>query len=147
MEFKKEEFQVDEFMQSMIDTCSAMMSDKNIEFVNTTSIKSRITSDKSRLKQVFYNLVQNAIDFVPQQGGKIEIGASEEGDSVLFYARDNGIGISEKRKESIFKKFYQVDLSFKRKYGGTGSATSHRNSPKAGANRHGHWKGLGRSKL
>ena len=120
MEFKKEEFQVDEFMQSMIDTCSAMMSDKNIEFVNTTSIKSRITSDKSRLKQVFYNLVQNAIDFVPQQGGKIEIGASEEGDSVLFYARDNGIGISEKRKESIFKKFYQVDLSFKRKYGGTG---------------------------
>jgi len=120
MEFKKDEFKVDEFMLSIIDTCSPMMTEKNIEFVNTNSNKSTITSDKSRLKQVFYNLVQNAVDFVPQEGGKIEIGSNNEGNSIQFYVQDNGIGISEKRKESIFKKFYQVDLSFKRKYGGTG---------------------------
>ena len=120
MEFKKDEFKVDEFMQSIIDTCSPMMTEKNIEFVNTNSNKSKITSDKARLKQVFYNLVQNAVDFVPQEGGKIEIGYNNEGNSIQFYVQDNGIGISEKRKESIFKKFYQVDLSFKRKYGGTG---------------------------
>ncbi len=124
MEFKKEEFKVDEFMQSMIDTSSPMMTEKNIEFINTSSIKPKITSDKARLKQVFYNLIQNAVDFVPQQSGKIEIGASAEGDSILFYVKDNGIGIPEKRKESIFKKFYQVDLSFKRKYGGTGFGLS-----------------------
>ncbi|TLX94859.1 MAG: PAS domain-containing sensor histidine kinase [Thaumarchaeota archaeon] len=120
MEFKKEEFNLDEFMNSMVDTCSPMMTEKKIEFVNMTSYKSNITTDKARLKQVFYNLVQNAVDFVPQQNGKIEIGASTKGDSILFYVKDNGIGISEKRKESIFKKFYQVELSFKRKYGGTG---------------------------
>jgi PAS domain S-box-containing protein len=120
MELKKEEFKVDEFMQSMIDTCSPMMKEKNIEFVNNSSAKSKITSDKARLKQVFVNLIQNAVDFVPQQDGKIEIGSYEEGNSVKFYVKDNGIGISEKRKESVFKKFYQVDLSFKRKYGGTG---------------------------
>jgi len=120
MEFKKDEFKVDEFMKSIIDTCSPMTTEKNIEFVNTNSNKSMITSDKGRLKQVFYNLVQNAVDFVPQEGGKIEIGSNNEGNSIQFYVQDNGIGISEKRKESIFKKFYQVDLSFKRKYGGTG---------------------------
>ncbi|WP_166391105.1 sensor histidine kinase [Candidatus Nitrosotalea sp. TS] len=97
-----------------------MMEEKKIEFVSHASTKYALTSDKMRLKQVFYNLVQNAVDFVPQEGGKIEISAREEGNSILFHVKDNGIGISEKRKESVFKKFYQVELSFKRKYGGSG---------------------------
>ncbi|MDE1727128.1 MAG: PAS domain-containing sensor histidine kinase [Thaumarchaeota archaeon] len=120
MEFKKELLQVDEFMHNMDDVFSPMMKEKNIEFVTHASTKYALTSDKARLKQVFYNLVQNAVDFVPSEKGKIEIAAREEGDSVLFYVKDNGIGISEKRKESVFKKFYQVNLSFKRKYGGSG---------------------------
>lgn len=120
MEFKKEAFQVDEFMHAMDVVCSPMMIQKKIKFITKASTKYSLSTDKARLKQVIYNLVQNAVDFVPQQEGEIEIGASEGEDSVLFYVKDNGIGISEKRKESIFKKFYQVDLSFKRKYGGSG---------------------------
>ncbi len=120
MEFKKELFQVDEFIQQVDDVCSSMMGEKKIEFLTHSSKKYALTSDKTRLQQVFYNLVQNAVDFVPQEKGKIEIAAREEGDSILFYVKDNGMGISEKRKESVFKKFYQVDLSFKRKYGGSG---------------------------
>jgi PAS domain S-box-containing protein len=120
MEFKKEAFQVDEFMHAMDVVCSPMMTEKKIKFITKASTTYSLSTDKARLKQVLYNLVQNAVDFVPQQEGKIETGASEEEGSVLFYVKDNGIGISEKRKESIFKKFYQVDLSFKRKYGGSG---------------------------
>ncbi|MGI0069906.1 MAG: sensor histidine kinase, partial [Nitrosopumilaceae archaeon] len=120
MEFKKETFAVDEFMHGMNDMCAPMTEEKKIEFIVKTSTKYVLSSDKTRLRQVIYNLVQNAIDFIPQQGGKIEIASREEGNSILFYVKDNGIGISEKRKESIFKKFYQVDLSFKRKYGGSG---------------------------
>src|SRR5579872_29086 len=113
MEFKKELLQVDEFMRSLDDVFSPMMEEKKIELVTHSSTKYALKSDKGRLKQVFSNLVQNAVDFVPQERGKIEIAAREEGDSVLFSVKDNGIGISEKRKESVFKKFYQVDLSFK----------------------------------
>ena len=120
MEFKKELLQVDEFMRNMDAVFSPMMEEKKIEFLVQASTKCALASDKERLKQVFYNLIQNAIDFVPQEGGKIEIAAREEGNFVSFYVKDNGIGISEKRKESIFKKFYQVNLSFKRKYGGSG---------------------------
>ncbi|MGI0088265.1 MAG: PAS domain-containing sensor histidine kinase [Nitrosotalea sp.] len=120
MEFKKELLRADEFIRHMDDVCSSMMEEKKIEFLTQASTKYALTSDKARLQQVFYNLVQNAVDFVPQEKGKIEIAAREEGDSILFYVKDNGIGISEKRKESVFKKFYQVDLSFKRKYGGSG---------------------------
>jgi PAS domain S-box-containing protein len=120
MEFKKEKFTVDSFMNDVVESCMPMMGEKKIEFVDSTSTKKSVTSDKTRLKEVFYNLVQNAVDFVPITGGKIEINAKEEGDSVLFYVKDNGVGILEKRKDSVFKKFYQVDISFKRKYGGSG---------------------------
>lgn len=120
MEFKKEKFTVDSFMNGIVETCTPMMKEKKIEFVNSTGTKRALTSDKVRLGEVFYNLVQNAVDFVPTNGGKIEIKAKEEGDSILFYVKDNGIGILEKRKDSVFKKFYQVDISFKRKYGGSG---------------------------
>lgn len=120
MEFKKEKFTVDSFMNTVVESCTPMMAEKKIEFVNSTSTKKSVTSDKTRLHDVFYNLIQNAVDFVPTTGGKIEINAKEEGDSVLFYVKDNGVGILEKRKDSVFKKFYQVDISFKRKYGGSG---------------------------
>ena len=120
MEFKKEKFDVDGFMNEVIESCTHMMKDKKIEFVNSTSTKKPITSDKKRLNEVIYNLVQNAVDFVPMTGGRIEIGAKEEGDSIIFHVKDNGIGILEKRKDFVFKKFYQVDISFKRKYGGSG---------------------------
>ena len=120
MEFTKEKFTVDSFMNTVVESCTPMMAEKKIEFVNSTSTKKSVTSDKTRLNDVFYNLIQNAVDFVPITGGKIEINAKEEGDSVLFYVKDNGVGILEKRKDSVFKKFYQVDISFKRKYGGSG---------------------------
>jgi PAS domain S-box-containing protein len=120
MEFKKEKFNVDSFMNEVVELCMPMMGDKKIEFVNSINTKKPITSDKTRLTEVFYNLIQNAVDFVPVNGGRIEIKAMEEGDSVLFSVKDNGIGILEKRKDLVFKKFYQVDISFKRKYGGSG---------------------------
>ncbi len=120
MEFKKEKFAVDDFMNQVMELSMPMMEDKKIEFVNSTSMKISITSDKIRLNEVFYNLIQNAVDFVPTTGGRIEIQAKEEGDSILFYVKDNGSGILEKRKDQVFKKFYQVDISFKRKYGGSG---------------------------
>ncbi len=121
MEFKKEKFAVDDFMNQVMELSIPMMEDKKIEFVNSTSMKIFITSDKIRLNEVFYNLIQNAVDFVPTTGGRIEIQAKEEeGDSILFYVKDNGSGILEKRKDQVFKKFYQVDISFKRKYGGSG---------------------------
>lgn len=120
MEFKKEKFDLSNFMNEIVELCMPMMSDKKIEFVNSTTVTKFITSDKTRLREVFYNLVQNAVDFVPINKGRIEINAKEEGDSILFYVKDNGTGILEKRKDFVFKKFYQVDISFKRKYGGSG---------------------------
>ena len=120
MEFKKEKFNIDGFMGEVIESCKLMMKEKKIEFVDSSTTKASITSDKKRLGEVFFNLIQNAVDFVPTTEGRIEIGAKGEGGSTIFHVKDNGIGILEKKKDFVFKKFYQVDISFKRKYGGSG---------------------------
>lgn len=120
MKFRKNEFDVSEFMEELIQIHAKLMTDKKIHFSNLSKEKIAMKSDADRLAQVFANLIKNAIDFVPEKG-KIEIGAEYENkDNVLFYVKDNGSGIPKENQENLFKKFYQVDTSLKRKHGGTG---------------------------
>ncbi len=70
-------------------------------------------------EEVFDNLINNSAKFVNEQGGKIEVGAKKEDHQILFYVRDNGIGIPKDKQKDLFKKFYQVDSSLERS-GGSG---------------------------
>jgi signal transduction histidine kinase len=72
--------------------------------------------------QVLSALLYNSIDFVPRQGGRIEITAEykENDNNIIFGVKDNGPGISKDKQKFLFKKFYQVDTSLTRKHGGTG---------------------------
>lgn len=81
-------------------------------------------SDPDRIAQVFSNLISNAVSFVPQKNGIIEIGVIDNQDFVTFFVRDNGIGIPKEQQNNIFKKFYQVDTSSKRKKDGSGLGLS-----------------------
>ena len=119
MKFNKREFAVDDLMDEQIQIHSKLMTDKNIQFTNTTKEKLKIKSDPDRLNQVFANLIKNAVDFVPENG-KIEINASRKNGDVLFYVKDDGKGIPKDKQDGLFKKFYQIDTSLKRSHGGTG---------------------------
>jgi signal transduction histidine kinase len=83
----------------------------------------RLVCDPEKLRQVLTNLVTNAIKFSPD-GGEIELGAELRGDDLLFTCRDTGIGIPESEQEKIFEKFYQVDSSATRRFGGAGLGLS-----------------------
>jgi len=76
--------------------------------------------DPKRILQVLNNLVNNAIKFVPENTGRIELSARREGDYVIFSVKDNGTGISKEKQQYLFTKFYQVDASLNRKAGGSG---------------------------
>jgi len=78
-----------------------------------------ITTDKSRLKQVFNNLIHNAFKFTNE--GYVEIGYEFPSDSqIRFFIKDTGIGIPEDKQQIIFDRFRQVDESISSQYGGTG---------------------------
>jgi signal transduction histidine kinase len=102
---------------------------------------SQLRGDPERLRQVFLNLVENAIKFTPA-GGSVTLrtrmvdsggdGADEEGLALLAPVRsrlevcviDTGIGIPPREREKVFDPFYQVDSSSTREYGGTGLGLS-----------------------
>jgi len=68
--------------------------------------------DRVRLLEVLQNLIENAIKYTGDQPRpRIEIGTRREGDQVICYVRDNGIGIAPGDRESIFKLFTQLDPS------------------------------------
>lgn len=120
MKFKYDEIELDKIMNDIYYENSVYMTEKNISFTNTTGKDRIFKSDYDRIKQVFVNLIKNSVDFVPEKIGKIEIGAKMNGDKILFYVKDNGIGIPKEKQKELFKKFYQIDTSVTRKHGGTG---------------------------
>ncbi|WP_175990797.1 two-component system histidine kinase PnpS [Bacillus sp. Marseille-Q1617] len=75
--------------------------------------------DTYRLKQVFINLISNAIVYTPK-GGDVTIAITEDKEKVHVSIKDNGIGISEEELPRIFERFYRVDKARSRNSGGTG---------------------------
>ncbi len=81
-------------------------------------------SHLAKLIEVFTNIVQNSVDFVPDVDGKITIGGISKGKQIQFSITDNGIGMPKEKQKKLFQKFYQVDTSHTRKHGGSGLGLS-----------------------
>lgn len=71
------------------------------------------------LRQVMINLLDNARKFSPE-GGTVTVRARREGNEVHISVSDQGIGIPPDKQEKVFERFYQVDASPTRRYGGMG---------------------------
>ena len=77
------------------------------------------TVDERKIKQVMYNLLSNASKFTPD-GGRIDVAARVEEDTLWVSVTDSGPGISEENQERIFDEFYQVQGGDTGKTPGTG---------------------------
>ena len=78
-----------------------------------------IFADGIHMRRVLDNLLGNALKFTPS-GGFIALTITTEDRCVILEVSDTGIGISPDHLEKIFQRFYQVDGSSKRRYGGVG---------------------------
>ena len=79
----------------------------------------RVDADRDKVRQVLANLVENAIKYSPD-GGRVEIGVEPRSDAVLFYVKDEGLGIPPEEQSRVFDKFYRLDPQMTRGVGGTG---------------------------
>jgi len=120
MKYKIETIDVDEYLAETIKTVLPYMHDKKIEFTNDVPQDLEMKGDQSKLTEVLINIIQNAVDFVPDENGKIKILAKETDTHIELCVEDNGEGISKENQEKLFNKFYQVDTSATRKHGGSG---------------------------
>ncbi len=78
-----------------------------------------VMGDPMQLQRVLDNLLGNALKFTPA-GGRIAVRLAQEGTNVVLKVSDSGIGIPPDEREMIFERFYQVDGTASRRYGGAG---------------------------
>ncbi len=79
----------------------------------------KVYADAIHLRRVLDNLLGNALKFTPE-GGRISVTVAHIDTQVVLEVADTGIGIPSEQLNKIFQRFYQVDGSSKRRFGGVG---------------------------
>ncbi|WP_144547896.1 two-component system histidine kinase PnpS [Bacillus sp. X1(2014)] len=115
-----QELDLYELLKEVITVLSGKAQAKNIR-INLLCKQDQVMvqGDLDRLKQVFINLIANAMNYTPPEGN-VEIILLEHGDKIRVHVKDTGIGISKEEIPRIFERFYRVDRDRSRNSGGTG---------------------------
>ena len=143
MSMRRRPTQIEAVLHEVLSTVTPLARKRNVKVELEADGKlAELRADPERLRQVFLNLVDNAIKFTPG-GGTVTMRArnvepgvgtqdAEDGFALLAPAPasvevrviDTGIGIPVKERQKVFDPFYQVDSSSTREYGGTGLGLS-----------------------
>jgi heavy metal sensor kinase len=93
--------------------------DKGISVMCHSGTKVMVEGDRSRLKQVMVNLLDNAIKYTPS-GGNVTVNVFTKEDKAVTEVRDDGIGIPREAVPRVFDRFFRVDKARSREEGGAG---------------------------
>ena len=121
MEFFPEPILLGQVIGEVRDILRGIVTAKRIRIdVDVDPTCTNIELDASKLKQVLFNYLSNALKFTPEDG-RVSISARAEGtDAFRIEVKDTGIGIRERDLVHLFSKFRQLDSSTSKKYQGTG---------------------------
>lgn len=117
-----------EFFDSVLGTISKVAEKKNISLSTQVPAELFIEGDEDKLRQIFMNLLSNAINYT-HDGGSVKVSVinhqKQDGtETVVFTVSDTGMGIPRKDLPRIFERFYRVDKARSRSSGGTGLGLS-----------------------
>lgn len=84
----------------------------------------RLHADPDALRQIFTNLFDNALRYIPAPGGRVTVTAAAVSGRIAIAVADTGTGIPTAHLSRIFERFYRVDPSRSREQGGTGLGLS-----------------------
>jgi len=104
MRYEYTRVDITKLLEKLLGTHQKYMQEKQIDYLYSAPGKIFAKTDRERIEHVFDHLILNAVDFVPQKGGKVEIGAQTKDEEIVFYVKDNGRGISVEKQKDLFKK-------------------------------------------
>jgi len=106
--------------QSVIRDWEKKLAEKQLKVVVDLSPDARtIRADETRLHEVLYNLLDNALKY-SRENGEIRLRGAQHGPEIVLSVTDNGIGISKDDLPRVFERFYRADKARSRELGGTG---------------------------
>ncbi|MDQ3441016.1 MAG: HAMP domain-containing histidine kinase [Planctomycetota bacterium] len=120
MDIRPAAISLSDLFEGLISILKPLSETKHLTVVPTISIDVPIIeTDPSKLQQVLYNFLSNAIKFSPPNG-RIDLAAERVDDGVRIAVTDRGPGIPPDMQAVIFEKFRQLDASVTRQHSGTG---------------------------
>ena len=117
--YKIKEIDVLDLIVSVISTLQPFIKEKNINVKLNAEPDIVFKGDDSMLKQLFYNIIHNAIKY-NRVNGHININVDEKNGFVNVEIEDTGFGMNDRQVENIFNRFYRIDKARTRKEGGYG---------------------------
>ncbi len=118
MAMKLQDVRLNSVIDEAISVSESLIKQKQLQLIREYKSDEIIKIDAIKMKQVFINLISNAVKFT--ENGHIKIFTESFDDYILCGVEDTGIGIEEKYYNMIFDRFQQIESSNSRKKGGTG---------------------------
>lgn len=119
MELRYESVDIAQMANDIMKTAHPLAQDKSLDLLlDLDEAIQFITADRTRLRQVLWNIMGNAIKFT--QKGSVTLRIAAKAQHLLVSIKDTGIGIDEANIPIVFEQFRQVDGSLERVAGGTG---------------------------
>ena len=130
MSLREHVFEISQQVRSVMETFFLAAKEKGLrlDFHFEPDMPVSLVGDESRLRQILFNLVGNAIKFTEKGGVRVWATAlrypGRPGLRVLFTVKDTGIGITDDQLRIIFEPFSQADGSYTRRFQGAGLGLS-----------------------
>jgi signal transduction histidine kinase len=107
-------------VQSALEPLEEQFAEKGLQLqIDAPEDLSPVMVDPHRAVQILTNLLVNALRYTPAPG-RVEVAVSREKTKVAFRVSDTGVGLSPEQLAHIFERFYRVDKSRSRAFGGSG---------------------------
>jgi two-component system, OmpR family, phosphate regulon sensor histidine kinase PhoR len=118
----QENFVVQDLLKEVYESLAIKADEREIKYIVKKGCEFPLTvyADKEKIRQVFINLVENAIKYGKQSGIIESSFYKVDSKRILIEISDDGSGISEEHLPRIFERFYRTDLARSRKIGGSG---------------------------
>jgi two-component system, sensor histidine kinase len=114
-------------LRTVVDEVDNLMrmpaEDKGLEFhiYAAANLPEWVMADATRVRQIMFNLINNAVKFTHEGSVMVEVTPSDVMDNaVVITVRDTGVGMDRETVDRLFTRFFQADNSLRRRIGGTG---------------------------
>ena len=119
LELDRREFPVMEALQEVLSVVRPLAANKSIGIETRVPPQLAVYAERTRFKQILFNLISNAVKFTPEQG-RVWIESSGGHSEVTLSVSDTGIGIPLEEQQRIFEEFHQASATTRGVKEGTG---------------------------